>query len=231
MKRETFKLSQKELQRVAVISACVSRCADTSCSEDARGYFRLLRRLLRCTGIPWSLYGDKHSVFVRNDKHWTVDEQLAGRRQPTQFGRALEQLGITYIAAIARRPRGVSRGSGAPSRTLCAARCAWPRPPISTLPTGSCANSCRVQPPLRSHGPTPRRPGALLPASWIASAASCIKRVVSKRQRRAVAGTPLPDSSPARRFSFAGARVQLYENLEGNLALYYRETKLQHIEG
>jgi transposase len=64
-------------------------------TEDTRGYFRLLRRLLRRSGVPLSFYGDRHGVFVRNDEHWSVEEQLAGRRQPTQFGRALEQLGIT----------------------------------------------------------------------------------------------------------------------------------------
>ena len=62
-------------------------------TEDAHGYFHLLRRLLRRYGIPLSFYGDKHGVFVRNDDHRTVEEQLAGKRQPTQFGRALAQLG------------------------------------------------------------------------------------------------------------------------------------------
>src|SRR5882724_7013483 len=56
-------------------------------TEDARGYFRLLHRLLRRFGIPLSFYGDRHGVFVRNDQHWSVQEQLAGRREPTQFGR------------------------------------------------------------------------------------------------------------------------------------------------
>jgi hypothetical protein len=60
-------------------------------AEDAHGYFHLLRRY----GVPLSFYGDKHGVFVRNDDHWTVEEQLAGKPQPTQFGRALAQLGVT----------------------------------------------------------------------------------------------------------------------------------------
>jgi hypothetical protein len=33
------------------------------------------------------------------------------------------------------------------------------------------------------------------------------------------------------RFSFAGAKVQLHESLEGKVAIYYRENKLQHTEG
>src|SRR5271169_5038926 len=75
-------------------------------TEDVRGYFRLLHRLLRRFGVPLSFYGDRHSVFVRNDDHWSVEEQLAGRRQPTQFGSALEQLGVTYIAAQSPQAKG-----------------------------------------------------------------------------------------------------------------------------
>ena len=43
-------------------------------SEDARGYFRLLRRVLRRYGVPLSFYGDRHGVFVRNGDHWSVEE-------------------------------------------------------------------------------------------------------------------------------------------------------------
>ena len=35
-----------------------------------------------------------------------MEEQLAGKRQPTQFGRALAQLGITYIAANSPQAKG-----------------------------------------------------------------------------------------------------------------------------
>ncbi|MHB8542212.1 MAG: hypothetical protein ACYDCD_14915, partial [Candidatus Acidiferrales bacterium] len=56
--------------------------------------------------VPISFYGDRHSVFVRHDDHWSVEEQLAGRREPTQFGRALEQLGVTYIGAQIPQAKG-----------------------------------------------------------------------------------------------------------------------------
>jgi hypothetical protein len=59
----------------------------------------LLRQLLRRFGVPLAFYGDHSGIFVRNDDGWTVDEQLTGKRQPTQFGRALQQLGVTFIAA------------------------------------------------------------------------------------------------------------------------------------
>src|SRR5713101_1244516 len=75
-------------------------------AETTQGYFLLLRRLLSRFGVPVALYGDRHGIFVRNDDHWTVEEQLAGKREPTQFGRALEQLAITYIAAHSPQAKG-----------------------------------------------------------------------------------------------------------------------------
>src|SRR5436190_3726698 len=75
-------------------------------SESAAGYLTLLRQLLRRHGTPLAFYGDHNGIFVRNDDFWSVEEQLAGKRQPTQFGRALEQLGITFIAARSPQAKG-----------------------------------------------------------------------------------------------------------------------------
>ena len=75
-------------------------------SETAEGYFHLLQSLLGRFGIPTAFYGDRNGIFVRNDDHWTVEEELAGQRQPTQFGRALAQLGITFIAAQSSQAKG-----------------------------------------------------------------------------------------------------------------------------
>jgi len=57
-------------------------------------------------GIPWSVYRDRHGTFQRNDDHWSVAEQLAGRQLPTQVGRALEELGIESIAARSPQAKG-----------------------------------------------------------------------------------------------------------------------------
>ncbi len=55
---------------------------------------------------PLSLYRDRHSIFQRNDSHWTVAEQLAGKQSPTQLGRALEALGIEQIPAYSPQAKG-----------------------------------------------------------------------------------------------------------------------------
>src|SRR5450756_2181701 len=92
-------------------------------TEWARGYFRLLQCLLRRFGVPLSFYGDRHGIFVRNDDHWSVEEQLAGRREPTPFGRARHQLGIPCYAA--RRPHaegGMERLSGTTAERFSSGR-------------------------------------------------------------------------------------------------------------
>lgn len=75
--------------------------------EDTQGYFLLLSQLVRTQGIPWELYHDRHSIFANHDKRpWTLAEELRGRRDPTQFGRALEELGIISIASHSPEARG-----------------------------------------------------------------------------------------------------------------------------
>ena len=75
-------------------------------TEDLHGYVTLLRQLVTTYGRPLALYGDRLNVFVRNDPHWTVEEQLRGSQDPTHFGRILRELGIGFIAAGSPQAKG-----------------------------------------------------------------------------------------------------------------------------
>jgi len=75
-------------------------------AENTLGYFRALQALVTAHGVPLSLYRDRHGIFQRNDPHWTVAEQLAGKQSPTQLGRALEELGIQQIPAYSPQAKG-----------------------------------------------------------------------------------------------------------------------------
>src|SRR5208283_3098486 len=75
-------------------------------AENTLGYLRALRSMIATYGIPLSLYRDRHSIFQRNDAHWTLAEQLAGKQSPTQLGRALDQLGIQQIPAYSPQAKG-----------------------------------------------------------------------------------------------------------------------------
>jgi hypothetical protein len=74
--------------------------------EDLHGYTELMRRLVTDHGLPCNLYGDRLSVFVRNDPHWSIAEQLAGERRPTQFGQMLAEFAIGFIAAQSPQAKG-----------------------------------------------------------------------------------------------------------------------------
>ncbi len=75
-------------------------------AENTVGYLRALHAMITAHGIPLSLYRDRHSIFQRNDSHWTLAEQLAGKQAPTQLGRALDQLGIQQIPAYSPQAKG-----------------------------------------------------------------------------------------------------------------------------
>jgi transposase len=76
--------------------------------EDAQGYFEVMREVVRRRRIPLALYADRHAIFVvTKNTQLTLEEELAGRRQPTQFGRLLEELGVSFI--LARSPQAKGR--------------------------------------------------------------------------------------------------------------------------
>ena len=67
--------------------------------EDAHSYFLLMQRLLQRRGIPLALYTDRHGVF----RH-TPGSGLPG--MPTQFSRAMDELGIQMIFALSPQAKG-----------------------------------------------------------------------------------------------------------------------------
>ena len=74
--------------------------------EDSRNYFVLIQGLVQHIGAPVALYTDRHAVF----KH-TPGSGLPG--MPTQFSRAMDELGIQMIFARSPQAKGrVERTAG-----------------------------------------------------------------------------------------------------------------------
>ena len=198
-------------------------------SESAEGYFHLLQRLLRRFGVPTALYGDRSGIFVRNDPHWSREEELAGQRQPTQFGRALSQLGITFIAAQSPQAKGrVERLWGVLQDRL-----------TSELRLAQAADLDSANVVLRKFITDYNRRFARKPreteCAWRA-APEQLDRICSFLHERTVSndnvvqwqGRRLQIPPQNRRFSFAGAKIQLYQALDGRVSLYYGDTRLEH---
>ncbi len=198
-------------------------------SETTFGYLCFLHQLLCRYGVPLALYGDHSGIFVRNDDYWTVEEQLAGKRQPTQFGRALEQLGITFIAAHSPQAKGrVERLWGVLQDRL-----------TSELRLAKAASLDSANAVLRQCIADYNRRFARQPresqSAW-RTAPENLERICCFVHERIVSndnvvqweGRRFQIPQQARRFSFAGAKVQIYQALDERVSLYYGQTRLQH---
>ncbi|MGH8337447.1 MAG: ISNCY family transposase, partial [Gammaproteobacteria bacterium] len=198
-------------------------------AETTQGYFHLLQSLLRRYGVPTAFYGDRNGIFVRNDDHWSLEEQLAGQRQPTEFGRALATLGVTFIAAQSPQAKGrVERLCGVLQDRLC-----------SELRLANACDIASANAVLRKFITDYNRRFARTPResakAW-RPAPEDLQRICSFRHERIVSndnvvqweGRRLQIPPLNRRFSFAGAKVQLYQALDGRISLFYGDTRLQH---
>jgi hypothetical protein len=73
--------------------------------EDDAGYFELLLGIIEMHGLPEALYTDRHTIF-RSPKQPTLEQELAGERPRSQFGRAMDELAIEVIYANSPQAKG-----------------------------------------------------------------------------------------------------------------------------
>ena len=114
--------------------------------EDAQGYMLMLRDIIDHHGVPLALYSDRHGIFQRSPKEpESLAEQLRGRRDPTQFGRALEELDIQLIMAHTPQAKGrIERVWGTFQDRLVSELAARWRHQPSSRPTTCSGTSCRA---------------------------------------------------------------------------------------
>ena len=75
--------------------------------ETARGYFQVFHQVALGPGLPLAAYSDRHGIFQRTRQaRWTLEEQLQGQRAPTQVGRMLRELRITWVPAASPQAKG-----------------------------------------------------------------------------------------------------------------------------
>jgi hypothetical protein len=75
--------------------------------EDTQGCFELLQSIVATHGIPLAVYRDRHSIFRQPDRRReSLEEQLAGEREPTQFGWLLKELGIHSVPVYSPEAKG-----------------------------------------------------------------------------------------------------------------------------
>lgn len=74
-------------------------------SESTWAYMNLMEEIFEGYGLPLSLYSDRHTIF-HSPRDATIVEQLQNKRPLTQFGRAMDELGINIIKAYSAPAKG-----------------------------------------------------------------------------------------------------------------------------
>ena len=183
--------------------------------ENTRSYFHLLEGLIRRLGIPLALYADRHAVF----KHTPPSETAAG---PTQFSRAMDELGIQLIFALSPQAKGrVERAAGTfQDRLVTELR-------LAGATTIDDANRVLADflPRFNSRFKAPAQESEV--AYRAVGEEMCLEGILCFKYRRRVARDNtvryhwrtlqlLPDTD---RPSYAGAAVDVLEGLDGHLAV------------
>ena len=194
--------------------------------EDAQGYFLLLRQIVANHGIPMALYHDGHGIFERSRREpESLEEQLEGKRRPTQFGRLMEELGITSITSRSPQARGrierlwgtfqgrlVSELRLAGAKTIEEAnRVLWDFPPQYNQ---------RFAVPSVEAGTAYQQP----PEGFNSEEIFCFKyyRTVGRDNVVRFGEHKLQIMPTNGELSYARARVEVHERLDSSLAVYYQ---------
>jgi len=198
--------------------------------EDTHGYFLLLRHLIRRYGLPAAVYTDRHGIFHRDPRTpLTLVEELEGRPASTQVGRALEDLLIRWIPAQTPEAKGrIERLFGTFQDRL-----------VAELRLAQATTLSQAQRVLdhflpRYNARFARSPAHADPAWRPAPPKAELERICSFKHERTVQadntvqvdGQLLQISPGPGGRSYAKARVEVYVDLDGTHAVYYRGKRL-----
>lgn len=194
--------------------------------EDAHGYLLLLRTLTQRHGLPVAVYSDRHGIFYRDKRTpLTLDEQLRGGPDPTQVGRVLQELRIRWIPASSPQAKGrIERLFGTFQDRL-----------RTELRLAGLADRERANAFLDGFVPRYNARFAQVPADpasafrpWPADddpdAVFCFKyaRTVGNDNTVTVGPHQVQVLPGPRGRSYAKARVEVHERLDGQVTLFYQ---------
>jgi transposase len=200
--------------------------------EDAQGYFLLMRMIVEKYGCPLAVYRDRHGIFQRGkNRKLTIAEQLEDQPNDTQFGRLLKELGIESIPSHSPQGKGrIERLFGTFQDRL-----------VSELRLDGIADSTeanailteflprynrRFSVPAKQQGSVYRQPAHDLDTIFAFKYSRTVgmDNTVRFSQRR------IQIESDRYRSSYARARVEVHQLMDGSLAVYYRDRCLATVD-
>jgi transposase len=201
--------------------------------EDSAGYFKLLRGIVKRYGIPLALYHDQHTIFNSpKDGEESIEDQLEGKKNLTQFGRLLEEMDITSISAKSPQAKGrIERLWKTFQDRL-----------ISELRLAQAATISDANKILAEFLPQYNREFQVVPLEtetayrklkpdFAINKYFCFKysRIVGGDNVIKFNGKRLQVLSSNGRASYAHARVEIHVRLDNSLAVYYQEKYLSFV--
>jgi len=192
-------------------------------SESCWAYLSLMRAISLSAGLPLSLYSDRHTIF-HSPREPTIIEQLANQRPLTQFGRAMEELGVSIIKAYSPQAKGrIERQWGVfQDRLVVELR-------LSGAHTLAEANRVldRFLPDYNRRFTVPPREQAAVwrkpPSAHQLDRILCLKewRVVGRDHVVSFDGLALQLASEKKYFSLEGQRVEVLQLRDGSVEVHH----------
>jgi transposase len=196
--------------------------------EDAAGYFLGLCSICLTQGIPGAIYADQHTIF-QSPGDATLEQELAGEQPRSQLGRLLDELGIELIAAHSAQAKGrIERLWETLQDRL-----------VKALREAGAMNAEEANRVLAAFLPkfntrfrvAPAQPGSAYlpwPADYRSENFFCFKhtRIVTNDNTIAFDGHRLQIPPGPQRRSYAKARVDVWQHLDGSLEMRYQGESL-----
>lgn len=192
--------------------------------EDAAGYFELIYAICQSHGLPLAVYADRHTIF-RSPAKPTIEQQLSGELPRSQFGRLLHELAIESIPAHSPQAKGrVERLFGTLQDRL-----------VKELREAHASSLDQANQVLWSYLSSlnarfalpPAQPGSAYrpwPPHLQPDHVFCFKhqRTVANDNTISFDGKRLRIPPGPKRISYAKARVDVLQHLDGRLAICYQ---------
>jgi hypothetical protein len=188
--------------------------------EDTASSFRGLLEVFTAKGLPSSLYTDRGSHYFFTPKAG----EAVDKKQPTQVGRALAQLGIEHIPAYSPEARGRSERMFGTLQDRLAKELQ-----LAGIADIEAANRFIREVYLPAHNARFARPPALPESAFVPVAPAQLREILCVQQERIVARDntvsfdrlrlQLPPS-PLRPH-YVKARVRVHQHPDGSLAVFH----------
>src|ERR687896_1677109 len=189
--------------------------------EDTQGYLSLLQGIIESRGVPMAVYTDGHALFQPRRS----GPERTGDGRPTQWCRALEELGITQILAHSPQAKGrVERANGTFQNRLVAEL------GLAGASTLEEANQVltdflpRFNQRFGVPAAQPESAYRIVDPALDLAGVLCIQelRRVAKDNTVQYQGRALQLFPDVERPSYAGARVEVQERLDGHLLVRHQ---------